>query len=353
MIDEWASFEELQRDLKIDSSQLKSELPKLIDSGFVEEKYGSYRVNNSDGQANSRIKSFLDNLENKYKYYPVIRHGYLHFKHKIDEKPNFEPEVIAIAKQMTGYDLMQPEGDILQDCVLFEVDEKTKWILSMTKNEISKRELPFKKMVLDIDLKLDNKWFKGFFLSDGVAWTFWGDTELDCDVPLIFVLWESDKTKLTKMIVQPKDKKISDSTIQKVQLFLINFLDFLNNPEVRIVQIARSEKNVKRRLKLGKEVLPSSRKILVTGKLKTYYDSVNIDEHRTLNYRFWVRGHFMRFWNKKKYNGLYEQLELNKLSDDYYVDEKIRVGSKIIMRWKKPHIKGSGILINKKYEVRK
>ncbi len=74
---------------------------------------------------------------------------------------------------------------------------------------------------------------------------------------------------------------------------------------------------------------------------------------RTLNYRFWVRGHFMRFWNKKKYAKLYNSLKEGNLASKYYVDSKIRHNDVVIMLWKKPFIKGSGVLISKKYKLKK
>jgi len=184
--------------------------------------------------------------------------------------------------------------------------------------------------------------------KNGLTFTYWGEKDLLCTNSLIFKSFSQDTTKLEEYF----RKDMKKSTIKKLKMFVCNFFDFINNPEVRIIQLIRSEKNKQRRIRDGKEPLPSSNKIKITGTLKTYLDKPEFSgEH--FNYRFWVRGHFMRFWNKKRFSKLYKKLEFNDLPEGYYVDEKIRHHDKIIMKWKKPYIKGSGVLISKRYEVKK
>ena len=343
-MDEWTSKEELAKNLNI--KDIDNEMSKLIDNKFVEEKGGKYRINNQDGKGSSRISSFLNSLDTKY--YPKIRHGYLHLKHKLEQKYDYPNEVKEMSKEV-GYDLDNIDSsDLLEDAELFEIDEKTKWVLKMTNNQIFSRHLPYKKMVLDCDLEIDGKWFKGILMTNQTIWTYWGDNDGYCDRPLIFDTFGD--TKIEEAFT--KDCDIKKSTIGKLKIFICNFIDFINNPEVRIIRLERSQKNQERRIRQGKEPLPSSNKIKITGTLRTYYDKLDIGGN-TLNYRFWVRGHFMRLWNKKKFHKLYKQLEGGKLPIGYYIDDKIRKDDKIIMIWKKPFIKGSGVLVSKKYELKK
>lgn len=121
----------------------------------------------------------------------------------------------------------------------------------------------------------------------------------------------------------------TDSKSKKfVHQFVLNFLNFLHNPEIEYVEHTRSRKNIERRKKAGKPIIPNTNKIRVTGSLKRYIDALNYGGNLgRYNYRFWVRGHF------RNYNA------------DRYKDMK---GKK---QWILPYIKGKGILIEKNYKV--
>lgn len=356
---EWVTKSELSKNLKISLDKVDKELDKLIDNKFVEQKGDKFRVNTKDGKELERIKTFLDGLDKKYehpdtdKYYPIIRHGYLHLKHKLEEKYDYPEEVKRYSKK-AGYDLdnIHP-GDMLEDSALFEIDNKTIWILQATNNEIFERKMPYDKIVIDCDLEIDGKWFKGLLITKkGNAWTYWGNTDRLCDTLLIFDTFQPEGTKLEKHFMGDFDNKLNKSTIKKLKTFVCNFIDYLNNPEVRIIQIKRGKKNKLRRKKQGKEPLPSSNKIIVTGELKQYMEKISLSKF-TYGHKFTVRGHFRRYWDKKKYNKLYNLLDKGSLPSKYYVDDKIRHYNKIITTWIKPFIKGSGILITKKYELKK
>ena len=200
-------------------------------------------------------------------------------------------------------------------------------------------------------MDIDNLWFKGFLITTkGLTWTYWGDRDGYCDNPLIFDAFQVNQTDLEKHFQD--NLKLKKATIKKLKMFICNFFDFLNNPEVRVTRFERTKKNIERRLREGKEILPSCNKIFIRGELKQYLDSVS-SGLSTYNYKFWVRGHFKRFWNKKRYNTIYGMLEHNNLPSKYYVDDKIKQNDKIIMIWNKPFVKGSGVLISKRYEVKK
>jgi len=111
--------------------------------------------------------------------------------------------------------------------------------------------------------------------------------------------------------------------------FVVNFLNFINNPEIEYLEHKRDEKTNARRIRQRKIPLPNSIEVKVTGTLKIYLDRIISYEKFNYSHRFWVRGHFRT------------------LRDERY---KENVGKRI---WILPFIKGSGILVNKAYEVGK
>lgn len=353
LMSEWVTKEELAKNCNMSLDEVERELPKLIDNNFIEEKNGSFKINESDGEdkAYGRIKDFLTTLDKKYpdeKYFPIIRHGYLHLKHKLSQKYDYPDEVKRLSKEV-GYDLDNIDSSkMLNDAELFEIDNKTLIILMLTDNQIFERKLPYPHIVLDCNLNIDNIWFKGFFFTKETMWTYWGNTDGFCDNPLIIKPFNEEHDLLEKSF----GDKLKKSTIRKIKVFICNFIDFLNNPEVKVIRFVRSKKNRERRIRDGKEPLPSANKIIVRGELKQYLEKLSESDF-TYNYRFWVRGHYKRFWNKKRYNNLYDLLERNQLPSKYYVDNNIRLNDKIIMIWNKPFVKGSGVLISKRYEVKK
>lgn len=112
--------------------------------------------------------------------------------------------------------------------------------------------------------------------------------------------------------------------------FVLNFLNFLHNPEVEYVELKRSKKNKERRRKEGKIVIPSTNKIKIKGKLKRTINKIT--EGKDIghySHRFYVRGHFRTY------------------RDDRYKNMKGK------RQWIPPFIKGSGVLIDKSYLVNK
>lgn len=91
--------------------------------------------------------------------------------------------------------------------------------------------------------------------------------------------------------------------------FVMNFLDFLNDPDVEMVKVLRSDKSVRKAIRKHKKLgeIKESNVVRLTGKLKIYVDSLqsHLSEHRHYSYRFWVRGHWRhltaRCWKNKRW----------------------------------------------------
>lgn len=121
---------------------------------------------------------------------------------------------------------------------------------------------------------------------------------------------------------------VTPKSIKKfVHKFFLSFINFVNNPEVELVEHCRSAKSKERREKKGLPVIPSTTTIKITGKLKQYIDDIRQGEGWTYGYRFWIRGHF------------------RDLVSERYIEKK-RI-------WILPFIKGKGILVEKTYTVQK
>jgi hypothetical protein len=96
----------------------------------------------------------------------------------------------------------------------------------------------------------------------------------------------------------------------RIRLFVSNFLDYIEEPEVRIVTNMTSnqlmQRNVKR-AKRGKSPLPPVKIITVGGELKRYINLIG-EKCRTLDLarnETWVDGHFFRFWDRNKWTRMY------------------------------------------------
>ena len=113
-----------------------------------------------------------------------------------------------------------------------------------------------------------------------------------------------------------------------LQKFIYNFVLFLNQPEVKIIEsVPRTREQQEKRIREGKIPLPASKIVTVTGVLKKYLDSLVSGGHFSYSHKFWVRGHW-RHLRSERYGR--------------------KVGT---MLWILPYVKGQGVLIEKTYKA--
>lgn len=94
-----------------------------------------------------------------------------------------------------------------------------------------------------------------------------------------------------------KQYKIPSSTF--IQKFVINLLNFINDPEVVLVKHQRNAKGNQRRLSQGKMPLPDSMLIRVNGELKRYIDEASSHGGGWhYSFRFPVRKHIRHIKDK-------------------------------------------------------
>lgn len=144
------------------------------------------------------------------------------------------------------------------------------------------------------------------------------------------VMYDMDdyKTKNTFKVMKMNDIwRIED----KIRLFVSNFLDYIEEPEVKIITSISSTDLAKRNLKRarkGKPPLPPIRIITVSGEIKRYINLIG-ERCRTLEIarnETWVDGHFFRFWDRNKWTRLYAWIKGCK------TDEEIREKLKKLVR---------------------
>ena len=110
--------------------------------------------------------------------------------------------------------------------------------------------------------------------------------------------------------------------------FFLAFLNFINNPEIKIIEVEYGkEKNIKR-IKKGKVPIPNSFIIQLDGVMKKYISDLEQSGSFEYDFRFWVRGHFRTLRDEKRYGN--------------------NVGKRT---WIMPFIKGKGVLVEKEYVV--
>jgi hypothetical protein len=123
--------------------------------------------------------------------------------------------------------------------------------------------------------------------------------------------------------------KIETFEQKQIKSFALNFLDFINDPEVEFVYSRANRKRNERRVKRGLPAYPKIASIRIKNKLKRYITKMKKNSKMFYSHRFWVRGHWRTLRNEKRYGE--------------------NTGKTV---WIKPYVKGDGLLINKKYELR-
>lgn len=246
--------------------------------------------------------------------------------------------------------------NMLKEAKYFEVPDNINFLLMNTSNKVRQVKFPYYYCFLDTKLIVYDRTYYGFMVSDmnnlkEAARKAKLDVSKIPDGINVLTFYDSQETGFgwNKIELYDKDR---DKYRNKIREYLINFVDFINTEDVRISLSERTEKNTERRVKRGRVPIPSYNKIYVVGYLQKYLNKLESQEQNTkFSHRFWVKGHFRHFWNKK-YDNLYKQYkkgELKSTEGKQYVWDKSNGSLKI---WIMPFIKGEGILVNKKYKLK-
>ena len=239
---------------------------------------------------------------------------------------------------------------------VFEINDDIIRLITLTDNEYTlEHKLPFDVIFIeakipvigryDTDFKT-NIYYHGFLVFNiyndyGTNYTFpWYKQEKKnvCDIRIMGVYSKDNKlVGLTRLSLVKKREDTEETETQlmipeheakQIRSFVLNFLDFLNDPDIEFVVGRHNKRNNEKRIRKGKMPLPESTTIIVKNKLKRYISDLKRDKYKFYSYRFWVRGHWRTF------------------RSEIYGENQ---GKKI---WIKPYIKGDGLMISKNYELR-
>ena len=280
-------------------------------------------------------------------------------KHKFYKKQGItEPQKIKQLELRKGRDMhdrINLNLQLIDDYgSVYEVEDEVMRYISMNKPPsdrtiIHKLGLPFKSIFIeteitdkDVDIAVNS--IKGLMITESSMYEEPLDRKDAKDVLklkvlgrmfMVYYLCIDNGRAYIDEIKIDVDKKThlqfaydDNKTVKFLHDFIINFLLFINDPEVELVEHKRTEKNKARRIRQKKMPLPSSRKVRLIGKLKKYVDGIHSSLGKIhYNYRFWVRGH------------------VRTLSSDRYTNKK---GQIIFIA---PYQKGQGILLKRVYSL--
>jgi len=233
---------------------------------------------------------------------------------------------------------------------VFEIDKIEKRLMLLTdapkdKRILRKLKLPFASVFLDVDIKkseidysVDFDEINGIMIAKH---TGLDEADNPTGSQYLYVAYagtvtnkEGQKIAMVEDLIFPLDESMkvmwhSKKDYSFVQDFIINFLMFILHPEVEYVNVKRGDKNRARRVAQGKDILPDSQKIRLSGNIKRYLGKSygNSLENDFFSHRFWVRGHWRVFRSER------------------YTNMKGRVA------WIEPFLKGIGELRTKVYSV--
>jgi len=247
---------------------------------------------------------------------------------------------------------------LLDEAKVFELPSEVWKLLLNTRNEVRPVRLPFPITFIEAPVVLHDIWHKvhgsfirskttyfGFLLAEsGLYNTKKGKVHVpqppDSPEPTIYIysIFQDEgggfghiKLNLYKdypsLQYKPEEQKKWRREREIIREFIMNFLDFINDPDVEWVETKRVYSTSRRAMRKGRGKKRLSMIIKIRGFLKRYLEQVRTGRHFTYSHRFWVRGHWRHFRHERF--------------------TRMR-GRRI---WIPPFIKGSGILINKRYRL--
>ena len=261
------------------------------------------------------------------------------------------------------------------DVKIFNVDKSIKSVLLNTNNKIFPRKMPYNDIFINVDFNVGLLDIKGIYVHrttppkdlvkthrDRLFVFTWG-FDRDDGAPFFSnknIAFEDDYSELDDLVdlLKVSESELYDDTdmtsikeYEKIYpLFVCNFLDFLNNPNIEIINKPVDENRNKKRILRNKNPIPEHNILRITGELKKYINDFSKTSTGAKKYthKYYVRGHVRRYWKKERYSNLYDLFLNKKLSTEYYMDDEYHV----LMQWIPPYIKGRGMLISKPYELK-
>ncbi len=205
----------------------------------------------------------------------------------------------------------------LKEARIYEIDGRLGRIFSLTPNEPREIKLPFETIFLNLNINFNGTTIHGLNIEhidlideDGDM----GGNLKDVMIEGVYTKPINDEREeigtIPLMLRQPvpEEKKINKERGGDIcglmRRIVMNFNDFLEHPEIKIVE--RKRTNQKQREKRGKIPLPNSTIVKVSGQLKIYVNSIapnsKSDDEIDVGKCYEVAGHWRRFRHPKFIN---------------------------------------------------
>jgi len=244
----------------------------------------------------------------------------------------------------------------MEQAKVFVIEEDVVPLLLHT--ECQDGNLPFPSVFIDAKVQIKDRTYFGFHI--GNYYTDKTQYKAILTVYSKYVMHKGEKVKflIPDFILLQRNNtdenlpfRKNDYFHSKIKNFIFSFCSFVNEPDVSVVLRPLNPKNNIRRIERGVMPLPEYRNVVIRGKLRIYVDKTKEYQggtHAPASYKYWVRGFYRHFVDKKKYAKLYALDEGDKRKAGLTWSEK----NKDVLRvWVKPFIKGQGILIKQSWEV--
>jgi len=105
--------------------------------------------------------------------------------------------------------------------------------------------------------------------------------------------------ELLKKVEFHNEPGLDKKTRRFMKSFVLNFLNFVNLPEVTYVDVKQHEARNEKRMERGKLPIPQRSVIKLSGELKRYMEDMKNNPSRHYQYRFFVRKHFRTLKNPR------------------------------------------------------
>lgn len=217
----------------------------------------------------------------------------------MNKMSNYFKKSYKIAKEGGKKDVIfKKYKDVLAGSFIFKLSNPLTLLLSLTDTDLDEDELrlPFQDIFLDCKLEFEDWEVFGLTLSQIQV--------KDDVIPHIYMTYlyhkENEDRIVLKRFDELDDKGEYYEIYQKIKLLIVNFLDFVNNPEMEFIErkLRREEMNTYES-KFSKGVSD----IVITGKLKRYVGEIEAGIRNRgkmcLRNAFWVKGHWIRYEHER------------------------------------------------------
>lgn len=238
---------------------------------------------------------------------------------------------------------------------VFNLSQEVKELLVKTSSKSYKRNLPFNYMWVEMEWgKLTEAW--GLFgimiyKKEGIVMA---STPLyrenNPGISDIINVNLEDYSDINEGRITSEEQKGRQMLSFIIGSFANAFIDFINHPEVETKIASYPKEMNETRVRKGKQPIADKAEIVIKGNLLKYiYKTLPTMKKRGELTTHWVRGHFVRYKNQKRFNRLYSKESEELIKTGFYKDAE-----GIMTKWKLPFIRGKiGKPKDKEYILKK